>query len=217
MTAFGITGISQILVTTYWGFYIPPDTTIPLVERLVIDPINLYLVMILLVPLSFGFTLMMIHLAKEAERKAKLAKANGPKKVSEIKLSIKWTNWLLVALLAFQVFLNIAAFNAFLSGMNNVNLWITGVILITFAGFFHLYRYAMSQSKNIPKPPKIPNTKLLESAQKPLSKTDQTKLPEEKLPQGQVVENVTPEIKTNTAELDLDKDPNLGMSDLNKP
>ena len=217
MTAFGITGISQILVTTYWGFYIPPDTTIPLVERLVIDPINLYLVMILLVPLSFGFTLMMIHLAKEAERKAKLAKANGPKKVSEIKLSIKWTNWLLVALLAFQVFLNIAAFNAFLSGMNNVNLWITGVILITFAGFFHLYRYAMSQSKNIPKPPKIPNTKLLESAQKPLSKTDQTKLPEEKLPQGQVVENVTPEIKTNTAELDLDKDPNLGMSDLKKP
>jgi ubiquinol-cytochrome c reductase cytochrome b subunit len=217
MTAFGITGISQILVTTYWGFYIPPDTTIPLVERLVIDPINLYLVMILLVPLSFGFTLMMIHLAKEAERKAKLAKANGPKKVSEIKLSIKWTNWLLVALLAFQVFLNIAAFNAFLSGMNNVNLWITGVILITFAGFFHLYRYAMSQSKNIPKPPKIPTTKLLESAQKPLSKTDQTKLPEEKLPQGQVVENVTPEIKTNTAELDLDKDPNLGMSDLKKP
>jgi ubiquinol-cytochrome c reductase cytochrome b subunit len=217
MTAFGITGISQILVTTYWGFYIPPDTTIPLVQRLVIDPINLYLVMILLVPLSFGFTLMMIHLAKEAERKAKLAKANGPKKVSEIKLSIKWTNWLLVALLAFQVFLNIAAFNAFLSGMNNVNLWITGVILITFAGFFHLYRYAMSQSKNIPKPPKIPTTKLLESAQKPLSKTDQTKLPEEKSPQGQVVENVTPEIKTNTAELDLDKDPNLGMSDLKKP
>ena len=54
MTAFGITGIAQILVTTYWGFYIPPDTTIPLVERLVIDPINLYLVMILLVPLSFG-------------------------------------------------------------------------------------------------------------------------------------------------------------------
>ena len=121
---------------------------------------------------------------------------------------------MLVALLAFQVFLNIAAFNAFLSGMNNVNLWLTGVILITFAGFFHLYRYAMSQSKNIPKPPKFPTTKSLDSAQKPPS---QTKLPEEKLPQGQVDEPVTPEIKTNTAELDLDKDPNLGMSDLKKP
>jgi ubiquinol-cytochrome c reductase cytochrome b subunit len=216
MTALGITGISQILVTTYWGFYIPPDTTIPLVERLVIDPINLYLVMILLVPLSFGFTLVMIHLAKEAERKAKLAKANGPKKVSEIKLSIKWTNWMLVGLLAFQVFLNIAAFNAFLSGMNNVNLWITGVILITFAGFFHLYRYAMAQSKNIPKPPKLPTTKSLETAQQP-PVMDQTKPSEKKSPQGQVSESVTPEIKANTAELDLDKDPNTGMSDLNKP
>ena len=175
------TGIAQILVTTYWGFYIPPDTTIPLVERLVIDPINLYLVMILLVPLSFGFTLMMIHLAKDAERKAKLAKANGPKKVSEINLSVKWTNWMLVALLAFQGFLNIAAYNAFLSGMNNVNLWITGVILITFAGFFHLYRYAMAQSKNIPKPPKFPTTKRIKTTQESLPKEDETqKSPEEK-------------------------------------
>ena len=79
---------------------------------------------------------------------------------------------MLVALLAFQVFLNIAAYNAFLSGMNNVNLWITGVILITFAGFFHLYRYAMSQSKNIPKPPKFPTTKQIETSQESLPQTD---------------------------------------------
>jgi len=84
-------------------------------------------------------------------------------------------------LLAFQVFLNIAAFNAFLSGMNNVNLWLTGVILITFAGFFHLYRYAMAQSKNIPKPPKIPTTKQVETSQKPLPQEDEVqKSPEEK-------------------------------------
>jgi ubiquinol-cytochrome c reductase cytochrome b subunit len=217
ITAIGITGIAQILVTTYWGFYIPPDTTLPLVERLVIDPINLYLVMILLVPLSFGFTYMMISLAKDAERKAKLAKENGPKKVSTIDLSTKWINWLLVALLAFQVFLNIAAYNAFLSGMNNINLWLTGVILITFGGFFHLYRYAMSKAKDIPKLPPRSTTKPLKSEQKPLSTTDNTTPSEEKLPQGQVGESVTPEIKTNTAELDADKDPNLGMSDLKKP
>jgi ubiquinol-cytochrome c reductase cytochrome b subunit len=161
---------------------------------------------------------MMIHLAKDAERKAKLAKANGPKKVSEIKLSIKWTNWMLVALLAFQVFLNIAAYNAFLSGMNNVNLWLTGVILITFAGFFHLYRYAMSQSKNIPKPPKIPTTKQIETSQKPLPQTDRVqKSPEEKPSQGQIVGPSSPEIKPTTAELDLDREQNLGMSDLKKP
>ena len=175
--------------------------------------------MILLVPLSFGFTLMMIHLAKDAERKAKLAKANGPKKVSQINLSIKWTNWMLVALLAFQVFLNIAAYNAFLSGMNNVNLWLTGVILITFAGFFHLYRYAMSQSKLTPKPPpSIPTTKSMESGEKPLlSGNDNQKPPEEKPSQGQITEPTAPKIKANTAELGLDKDPNLGTSDLKKP
>ena len=56
VTAFGITSLAQIMVTTYWGFYISPDVSIPLVERLVIDPIFFYGVMILLVPLGFGFT-----------------------------------------------------------------------------------------------------------------------------------------------------------------
>jgi len=35
VTAFGITSLAQIMVTTYWGFYISPDVSIPLVERLV--------------------------------------------------------------------------------------------------------------------------------------------------------------------------------------
>ena len=89
VTAFGITGIAQIMVTTYWGFYIPSDTTIPLVQRLVIDPIFFYLVMILLVPIGFGFSYMMIKLAQESERKAKMNKEKGPKKIAEIKLSQK--------------------------------------------------------------------------------------------------------------------------------
>ena len=87
---------------------------------------------------------------------------------------------MLVGLLAFQVFLNIAAYNAFLSGMNNVNLWLTGVILITFAGFFHLYRYANAQSKNIPKPPKLPTTKKIETSQESLPQKDVPEPSEEK-------------------------------------
>ncbi len=156
ITAFGITGISQIMVTTYWGFYIPSDTTIPLVERLVIDPINLYTVMILLVPLSFGFSYMMIHLAREAERKAKLAKEKGPQKVAKIELSEKWVNWVIVALIAFMVFLNIAAYNAALTGLNNLSLFFVGLVLIVFAGFFHVYRYGMNQANEPPPPPKDP-------------------------------------------------------------
>ncbi|HXG14035.1 MAG TPA: cytochrome b N-terminal domain-containing protein [Candidatus Nitrosotenuis sp.] len=155
ITAFGITGIAQIMVTTYWGFYIPPDTTIPLVQRLVIDPIFFYLVMILLVPLGFGFSYMMIKMAQEAERKAKLRKEKGPKKVAEINLSQKWLNWVIVGLIAFQIYLNIAAYNAAITGLNNLSLFLTGLILIVFAGMFHVYRYALSEAKRPPPPPPV--------------------------------------------------------------
>jgi ubiquinol-cytochrome c reductase cytochrome b subunit len=160
ITAFGITGIAQIMVTTYWGFYIPSDTTIPLVQRLVIDPIFFYLVMILLVPLGFGFSYMMIKMAQEAERKAKLNKDKGPKKVAEINLSQKWINWVIVGLLVFQVYLNIAAYNAAITGLNNLSLFFTGLILIVFAGMFHVYRYGMSEAKRPPPPPPVEEPQL---------------------------------------------------------
>ena len=153
ITAFGITGIAQMMVTTYWGFYIPSDTSIPLVERLVIDPIYLYTVMILLVPLGFGFSYMMIHMAREAERKAKLAKETGPRQVAKIDLSDKWVNWIIIALIAFQVFLNIAAYNAALAGMKNLSLFWVGLILVVFAAFFHVYRYGLGKAKKLPTPP----------------------------------------------------------------
>ena len=153
VTAFGITGIAQVMVTTYWGFYISPDTTLTLVQRLVIDPVFLYSVMLLLIPVGFGFSYMMIKMSKEAERKAKLAKAQGPNKVATINLSEKWLNWVIVALIAFQVFLNIAAYNAALTGMNNLSLFFIGLVLIVFASLFHVYRYAMAKSKETPPPP----------------------------------------------------------------
>jgi len=170
ITAFGITGIAQIMVTTYWGFYIPSDTTVPLVQRLVIDPIFFYLVMILLVPLGFGFSYMMIKMAQEAERKAKLNKDKGPKKVAEINLSQKWLNWVIVGLLAFQVYLNIAAYNAAITGLNNLSLFFTGLILIVFAGMFHVYRYALSEAKRPPPTPKPAEPQLEQAAQKELPK-----------------------------------------------
>ena len=185
ITAFGITGLAQIMVTTYWGFYIPDDPTLPLTERLIIDPVFLYLVMILLVPLGFGFSYMMIKLAKETERKAKLAKAKGPKKASTINLSQKWINWVIVALLAFQVFLNIAAYNAMLSGMKNVSLFLVGMIMIAFAGFFHLYRYSMNESKKVPPPPPAPPVELPESVpqKEPQALPEPEKLPPQKVPE----------------------------------
>ncbi|MCI0559179.1 MAG: cytochrome b N-terminal domain-containing protein, partial [Nitrososphaera sp.] len=156
ITALGITSLAQIIVTTYWGFYIDPDRNKALLERLVIDPIFFYLVMILLVPLSFGFSYMMIKLAKHAEANAKLQ----PKKVtkSAINFSQKWLYVLFVVLLAFQVYLNIAAYYAMLQGMKNWSLFIIGIMMLVFAGMFHLYRYGRSLAKAPPPKPVPPAT-----------------------------------------------------------
>jgi ubiquinol-cytochrome c reductase cytochrome b subunit len=154
VTAIGITSLAQIMVTTYWGFYIDPDIKKALLERLVIDPIFFYLVMLLLVPLSFGFTYMMIKLAKNAEANKKLQpkKASGK---SSINLSQKWIYIIFIALLAFQVYLNIMAYYAVVNGMKNFSLFIVGIIMIVFAGMFHIYRHGRTMSKAPPPPPPV--------------------------------------------------------------
>ncbi len=226
ITAFGITGIAQIMVTTYWGFYIPPDTTIPLVERLVIDPVFLYSVMILLVPLSFGFTYMMIHLARDAERKAKLAKEKGPQKVAQINLSEKWINWVLVSLIGFQVFLNIAAYNAALTGMNNLSLFFVGLILIVFAALFHVYRYGMNEANKVPTAPPaaITEEKPKALAEQPKSLTETKELPgqtsgkvEKKETPKEIPAQATSQTKAEPVNLDLNKETTIGTSDIKKP
>jgi ubiquinol-cytochrome c reductase cytochrome b subunit len=156
ITAIGITSIAQIIVTTYWGFYIDPDREKALLERLVIDPIFFYLVMVLLVPLSFGFTYMMIKLAKHAEANAKLQ----PKKPAKgaINFSQKWIYMLFILLLAFQVYLNIFAYYAVVQGMKNYSLFIIGIMMLVFAGMFHLYRYGRVMAKAPPPRPMPPAT-----------------------------------------------------------
>ena len=176
---------------------------------------------------------MMIHLAKEAERKSKLAKDKGPKNVAQIQFSEKWINWIIVALIAFQVFLNLAAYNAALSGMNNMSLFFAGLILIVFAGLFHVYRYAMAQAKTTPPPPgaKIRATKSMIGTQKELSDDKSSSSSDtidadghEEVKKIETTENPNPsttpdapEIKANNADLGLKKDTDLGMSDLKKP
>ncbi|MGD1838767.1 MAG: cytochrome b [Nitrososphaeraceae archaeon] len=154
ITAIGITSIAQIIVTTYWGFYIDPDRTKSLLERLVIDPIFLYSVMLLLVPLSFGFTYLMIKLVKNAEANAK----KQPKKdTMSINLPEKWIYIVFIALIIFQIYLNISAYYALLNGMKNISLFIIGLIMITFAGMFHIYRHGRSLANAPPTPPPLPS------------------------------------------------------------
>jgi quinol-cytochrome oxidoreductase complex cytochrome b subunit len=175
ITALGITSLAQIIVTTYWGFYIDPDRDKALLERLVIDPIFFYLVMILLVPLSFGFTYMMIKLAKHAEANAKLQ----PKKPSKgsINISQKWLYVLFVALLAFQVYLNISAYYAVLQGMKNYSLFIIGIMMLVFAAMFHIYRYGRALAKAPPPKPVPPTPSKPAAAPKPVPATTTVEKP----------------------------------------
>ncbi len=215
ITAFGITGITQVMVTTYWGFYITPDTTKPLVARLVIDPVFFYLIMLLLVPIGFGFSYMMILLAKEAERKAKLAASKRPHKSAQINFSGKWINWLIIALLIFQVYINIAAYNAALAGMKNFSLFLVGLGLMVFAGLFHLYRHGLNEAKKAPQSPPQPEAE----PPKPLEGPAQSgKVPPKeepgKIPSPKPQEAI-PEIKA--AALENLKDPVVGKFDLKNP
>jgi ubiquinol-cytochrome c reductase cytochrome b subunit len=152
--------LAQIIVTTYWGFYIDPDRTKSLLERLVIDPVFLYLVMILLVPLSFGFTYMMIKLAKNAEANAKLQPKKSGSGKSSINLPQRWIFGVLIALIAFQVYLNIAAYYAVINGMKNYSLFIVGIMMLVFAGMFHIFRHGRTMEKAPPPKPTVPATPL---------------------------------------------------------
>lgn len=101
--------------------------------------------MALLVPLSFGFTYLMIKLAKNAEANAKKQK---PAEKNPIQLPSKWLYILFVVLIGFQVYLNIAAYYAVLNGMKNYSLFLIGILMLVFAGMFHLYRYGRGLSKS---------------------------------------------------------------------
>lgn len=168
ITAIGITSLAQIIVTTYWGFYIDPDIEKSLLERLVIDPIFFYIVMVLLVPLSFGFTYMMIKLAKNAEAKAKAqtkkAAGKGP-----INLPARWVYIVFIGLLIFQIYLNISAYYAVVSGMNNFSLFVIGLMMLVFAGMFHIYRHGRVMEKA--PPPLPPKPAIQPKAPSPLPQT----------------------------------------------
>ena len=91
----------------------------------------------------------MIKLAKNAEANAKLKPKKANTKTS-INLPLRWIHILFIALLAFQIYLNISAYYAVMSGMKNFSLFVVGVMMLVFAGMFHLYRHGRSIIKSTP-------------------------------------------------------------------
>ena len=123
--------------------------------------------------------------------------------------------------MAFQVFLNIAAYNAALTGMKNISLFFIGLILIVFAGFFHVYRYGLNQAKNAPPPPPVPThedkpKELAESQIPNAGKLPESQSSDTKKETKEIVQQIqAPKVQADLG-VDASKISDFGSSDLKK-
>jgi ubiquinol-cytochrome c reductase cytochrome b subunit len=137
-TALGITTIAQIVITTAWGFYINPDTSLPTLARLFVDPVLYFSSMLGVTVLCFVGTYAFLRYLKAKERVRKATAPMGPL------LTRKWVYIVFLLLILAQVAVNGLAAQAVASGLRNMALFDTGAILVTFGVIVHLYRYSQS-------------------------------------------------------------------------
>jgi len=101
--------------------------------------------------------------------------------------------------------------------MKNMSLFFIGIILLVFAAFFHLYRYALSQEKNAPPPPPIPVSEEKPKLAEP-EISESGKLSEGDAASEEKPKELTQEVPIPKTQADLgvgvDDNPNLGSDDL---
>jgi len=137
-TALGITTIAQILITTAWGFYVNPDTSLPTLQRLFVDPVMYFSSMLGVTVLSFVFTYAFLRYLKAKERVRRAVAPMSPL------LTKKWVFIIFLMLIGAQLALNFFAWTAAESSLNAMTLFDVGSILVTFGVIAHLYRYGQS-------------------------------------------------------------------------
>src|SRR5487761_219557 len=138
-TALGIASIGQILLTTYWGFYINEAAASP-TQALFIDPVQIFGAMILVAALSYVGTYAYLRRLALKGVGGKATRGRRPTTVNF--LSSKWIFALLAIMLGFQVFLNANAILSASEGFPNLAMFDLGAIVMLFAIMFHLYRYS---------------------------------------------------------------------------
>ncbi|MBI3841189.1 MAG: cytochrome bc complex cytochrome b subunit [Thaumarchaeota archaeon] len=137
-TALGITSIAQILITTAWGFYINPNTSLATLARLFVDPVLYFSSMLGVTVLSFVLTYGFLRYLKAKERVRRAIAPQGPL------LTKKWVYIIFLLLIIAQVVVNGLAAQAVGSGLRAMALFDVGAVLITFGVIAHLYRYSQS-------------------------------------------------------------------------
>ncbi len=139
-TALGIASIGQILITTYWGFFINETAPTP-TQALFIDPVQLFGAMILVAILCFVGTY--IYLRRLVAQGGGIARRG--KKVAQQPitfLTTKWITVILVAMIIFQVYLNFIGLEAYFHSFPNLTMFDLGCVFLLFAAMVHIYRYS---------------------------------------------------------------------------
>ncbi len=137
-TALGITSIAQVIITTAWGFYINPNTSLPTLQRLLVPPVDYFGSMLLVTGVCFLATYAFLWYLKAKERVRKAVAPTQPL------LTVKWVYMLFLLLIVAQVTLVGLAYDAFSSSLNAVTLFDAGSVLVTFGVIAHLYRYSQT-------------------------------------------------------------------------
>ncbi len=138
-TALGIASIGQIIITTYWGFYIG-ETAPNATAALFIDPVQIFGAMIFVAALSYiGTYVYLRRLAAKGGGRA----ARGKRPSSPVTfLSSRWIIAILIAMLGFQVYLNAMGVLAYVNNFPNLTMFDLGAVLLLFAAMAHIYRYS---------------------------------------------------------------------------
>jgi ubiquinol-cytochrome c reductase cytochrome b subunit len=137
-TALGIASIGQILITTYWGFFIDESAATPTLA-LFVDPVQLFGAMILVAALCFVGTYSYLrYISSKGGGKA----ARGKRPIAVNWISSKWIAIVLAVMLGFQVYLNAIGYLAYVDNFPNLTLFDFGAVFLLFAAMVHLYRYS---------------------------------------------------------------------------
>lgn len=138
-TALGIASLGQILLTTYWGFYINETAPTP-TQALFIDPVQIFGAMILVAALCYVGTYSFLRYMAQKSG-GKMARGKRPQEKVNF-ISSKWLVAVLAAMFGFEVFLNANAALAAVKHFPNLTMFDLGGVLMLFAVMFHLYRYS---------------------------------------------------------------------------
>ncbi len=146
-TALGISSIAQILLTTYWGFYINESALTP-TQALFIDPVQIFGSMLLVAALCYVGTYSVLRYM--ANKSGGMARGRKPPQAVDF-ISTKWIAIVLVVIFAVQVLLNGLAAVDSIRHFPNLTMFDLGCVLVLFALMVHLYRYSrpVSQAQEV--------------------------------------------------------------------